>query len=419
MALLSTISWYWIGYSDGTITFRPKGTAVIDDNDLAVEEVVTGLVRPTTMAFLGPDDILVLEKDNGKVQRIVNGNTLPEPVLDVHVSTTGERGMLGIAISKSLEKLSQIPPHVFLYFTESPVRDSEDSNGTGKVNEPLGNRLYRYEFVNNRLINPKLLLDLPALPGPLHNGGAIKISDEGYVYLAIGDVRTPGNIQKVITTKPVSGILRITQDGQPVPNGGILGDQYPLNLYYAYGIRNSFGMDFDAVTGNLWDTENGQWYGDEINLVEPGFNSGWRKVQGIWMSNNETARDRDLEKLLEDYSGKGRYRTPELTWSSSVGLTALAFINSDEYGESYENDMLIGDFHNGRIYRFSLDEDRTELSLEDQIDDKIVEENQIKNHEFGKGFGGISDIKMNPFDGLLYILSFEKGTIYRIVPLSN
>ena len=38
---------------------------------------------------------------------------------------------------------------------------------------------------------------------------------------------------------------------------GIIGDSYPLNLYYAYGIRNSFGIDFDPVTGKLWETENG------------------------------------------------------------------------------------------------------------------------------------------------------------------
>ena len=56
--------------------------------------------------------------------------------------------------------------------------------------------------------------------------------------------------------------------------------QHSLNKYYAYGIRNSFGIDFDPVTGNLWDTENGPGFGDEINLVEPGFNSGWSRVQG-------------------------------------------------------------------------------------------------------------------------------------------
>ena len=65
----------------------------------------------------------------------------------------------------------------------------------------------------------------------------------------------------------------------------------PLDKYYAYGIRNSFGIDFDPLTRNLWDTENGPTYGDEINLVEPGFNSSWRKVQWLWKNNydNTTA----------------------------------------------------------------------------------------------------------------------------------
>ena len=67
-------------------------------------------------------------------------------------------------------------------------------------------------------------------------------------------------------------------DGKPVNNQGILGDISPLNLYYAYGIRNSFGIDFDPVTGNLWDTENGPAYADEINIVKPGFNSGYTPV---------------------------------------------------------------------------------------------------------------------------------------------
>ena len=75
------------------------------------------------------------------------------------------------------------------------------------------------------------------------------------------------------------GILRITQNGDVVHDDGILGDTYPLSLYYAYGIRNSFGSGFDPVTGNIWDTENGPNYGDEINLVKPGFNSGWKKIR--------------------------------------------------------------------------------------------------------------------------------------------
>jgi glucose/arabinose dehydrogenase len=63
-------------------------------------------------------------------------------------------------------------------------------------------------------------------------------------------------------------IMRISPDGDPVENG-IIGKEHPLNLYFAYGIRNSFGIDFDPLTGNLWDTENGPDYGDKINLGEP------------------------------------------------------------------------------------------------------------------------------------------------------
>jgi len=35
------------------------------------------------------------------------------------------------------------------------------------------------------------------------------------------------------------------------------------------------------VTGILWETENGSNYGDEINIILPGFNGGWRQVLGL------------------------------------------------------------------------------------------------------------------------------------------
>jgi glucose/arabinose dehydrogenase len=38
--------------------------------------------------------------------------------------------------------------------------------------------------------------------------------------------------------------------------------------YHVYVIRNSFGIDFDPITGKLWDAENGQDLYDEINIVD-------------------------------------------------------------------------------------------------------------------------------------------------------
>jgi glucose/arabinose dehydrogenase len=68
---------------------------------------------------------------------------------------------------------------------------------------------------------------------------------------------------------------------------GYLGNKYALNFYYAYGIRNSFGMYFDPATEELWDTENGSGFGDEINLVKPGFNSGWKAIQAYGNTKGE------------------------------------------------------------------------------------------------------------------------------------
>src|SRR5918992_655707 len=313
---------------------------IIHDPNLKVELIVQGLDLPTTMAFLGPNDILVLEKDKGTVQRIVNGKILPEPLLDVNVATSVERCMCGIALSsQSNTGLT----YVFLYYTEAELTDSEDITA-GKA--PLGNRLYRYELVNNKLINPVLLLDLPAIPGPRHNGGAIMIGPDNNLYVPIGDVDGshtggPGetkaqNYVNGVEPDGRSGILRITQDGQPV-GIGILGNTHPLNLYYAYGILNSFGFDFDPVTGNIWDTENGPKFGDEINLVEPGFNSGWSEVQGMWT--REGGGDRSSQNVilnpanLLDFGGKAKYSPPEFTWVHNIGPTAIKFLNSDKLGK--------------------------------------------------------------------------------------
>jgi aldose sugar dehydrogenase len=89
--------------------------------------------------------------------------------------------------------------------------------------------------------------------------------------------------------------LTVDLDGKPIDGRGILGDNYPLVLYFAYGIRNSFGIDFDPLTGHLWDTENGPAYADEINLVKSGFNSGYVPVHGLW------AHARDPMYLIRNY----------------------------------------------------------------------------------------------------------------------
>jgi glucose/arabinose dehydrogenase len=382
----------------GVVASIGTGEPTIKDPNLKVETVAIGLALPTTMAFIGPNDILVLEKSKGTVQRIVNGQMLAEPLLQVNVSSEVERGMLGIATSKDNQTGTT---NVFLYYTEA------------QGGEPGASRLYRYELANDKLVNPVLLLDLPAVPGPRHNSGNILIGPDNNLYVSVGDldghITLAQNVNGASGVDGSSSILKITQDGQPVGQG-ILGESGISKKYYAYGLRNSFGMDFDPVSGKLWDTENGASYGDEINFIEPGFNSGWLQIQGM------APVDFEFEDLI-NFQGKGNYSDPEFVWTDTVGPTAIKFLGSDTLGNQYRNDIFVSDITQGNIYHFDLTGNRTNLILNGLLADK-VSNNSTENQDiiFGEGFGGISDLEVGPYDGYLYVVSLGHGSIYRIVP---
>ena len=442
------------GQSSSSLETKIAENIILTDSNLQAELVVSGLDFPTSMVFLGHNDFIILEKDTGLVKRIVDGNILSKPLVQIDVSTKDERGLLGVAVSeiKQEEKEDQnntstndITHNVFLSY----VSCESKNNCENKVTK------YQLDNKNNALVNPKLLLSVPSFPDPAHVGGIITIGPDDNLYLTVGDFHNtiPKEVYKTQAQNfedgefpdGRAGILRITQDGEPVGKEGILGNEYPLNLYYAYGIRNSFGLGFDPLTGLLWDTENGPKYGDEINLVEPGFNSGSAKIFGIWEvgedgdkkdSDNIEIKDTDRydvnpENLLY-FDGRGHYSSPEFIWDKPYAPTALVFLDSKEYGKDYENNMFVATADAGRLLHFDMSEDRRELILTGDLSDKIAKDkSEFSSIEIGRGFNLITDLEVSPFDGYLYVVapfgqSEEKkskepglGTVYRIVPKNS
>ncbi|HSF51521.1 MAG TPA: PQQ-dependent sugar dehydrogenase [Nitrososphaeraceae archaeon] len=420
------------------------------DPTLKIELVTSGLDFPTTMAFLGPDDFLILEKNTGNVIRVINGTLLEKPLLHVDASIKDERGLLGIAVSKKKDfndniffiENKKITHNVFLYYIKC----------NDKKNLNCENRIYKYDLDNqkNVLVNPKLLVGVPSFPDPSHIGGIIDIGPDENLYVTVGNFQDtiPSVVYKTPTQNyenrhPIdgrAGILRLTQDGYPVlyPNGsGVIGDTYPLNAYYAYGMRNSFGIDFDPVTGKLWDTGNGPQFGDEINLVEPGFNSGADKIYGIWESNELGDRSKNKKgeyvTVTEDnpadlvyLDGKGHYNPPEFIWGKTVAPTALSFLDSDKLGSNYKDDIFVGSADGGRLFHFDLNENRDGLILKGNLTDKIaLNHTEYGDILFAEGFSIVTDVKQGP-DGYLYVVSGLKqsktakfGAVFRFVPTEN
>jgi glucose/arabinose dehydrogenase len=386
----------------------------VRDSDLNVEAMVEGLSAPTDMIFLDDNSILVLEKE-GRVRLFTNGTLQDRPLLQIPVNTTRERGLLGVAISTNSNSSNNT--NIFLYYTEE---------------DPIRNRIYKFQWNGETLINPTLIMDLPADPRSIHNGGKMVIGRDGYLYAVIGNQVHNGQLQNFPNGNPpdyTGSIFRINpKNGSGAPDNPFVSTEKKndMSRYYAYGIRNSFGLDIDPLTGNLWDTENGPDNYDEINLVRPGFNSGSSTVFGP-ISLGEKTED-DLVNFLGSH-----YADPLFSWADSVAPTDIEFFSSSKLGDGYKNNIFVGDVRKGNLYFFEVNENRDGIDLNPAqqiagLSDFVVDtEEELSSVTFGSGFGGITDIETGP-DGFLYVLSYYKesespelnlkfnnnGTIYKI-----
>lgn len=387
----------------------------LNDEALRVEPVIEEeLLFPTSMVFVDNETLLVTQKNNGNVISIINGTVKSQPAISVEVNNEGLKGLLGIAAMEKPSSLSSHTKFVFLYFTES------------LGGEQTRNRVYRFEWnrENQVMVNGTMILDLPAEPESVHNGGKLETDRNGNLYAVIGDLSRDGQLQNVRqgpAADDTSVIIRIIQNGSGVTDNPFSkSNNEKMQKYYAYGIRNSFGLAIDPISGLLWDSENGDDSYDEINIVYPGFNSGWNQIMGP-ISHSDIEQS-DLEEELVIFEGS-KYADPVFSWEEQVGVTDLEFLNSTALGPRYAYNLFVGDINNGNLYYFELNENRTGIELHDNdlddLTDQVADDDQeLSQIVFGSGFEeGITDVETGP-DGLLYILTFN-GSIYRILPVTD
>lgn len=402
-ALFSLSSSFWA--SNQSIPYALA--QVLKDNNLALHKMYSNFSSPTGIAFIddNPGNFLVIEK-NGDVRWVSNGTVRPSPILTLNAEHTSERGLVGL---DTLKKNNST--YVFLYVSE------KITNSTNKNSNDVRNHLYKFNWNGSGLTNRTLLLDLPAIE-TIHVGGKTTIGKDGMLYTVIGDLAvnniTKTKLQNIKNgSEPAlsSSIFRINplSGSAPSDNPFISINNTNMSKVYAFGIRNSFGLDSDPITGTMWDTENGPYYSDEINIVKPGFNSGWRQIQGFlhptWLDRyNINATADDLVHYKNSY-----YSDPIISWLETIGITDIEFIETSKLGPDYTNNILVGDIKNGNLYFFKVNEDRTNLELTYKL---IDVKGKMNDYILGTGFGGITDIKTGP-DGKMYIVCLD-GSIYTI-----
>jgi glucose/arabinose dehydrogenase len=387
----------------GRAAAEPQGPTLLDSR-LEVATLTSGLVTPATIAFIGPDDLFVLEKNTGKVKRIVKG-AVQSTVLDLAVNFGSERGLLGIALHPRFPR----NPGVYLFWTESSTgADTDVLNQTPL----LGNRVDRFVWNGSTLSLDHNLIKLRAIQQDFttvtntfgtftqpergnHDGGILRFGPDGKLYVLFGDVGRRGQLQNLADgpfgpgqpddqfggptpdDAHLSGvILRLNADGTTPRNnpfveaGEEMGGAAGANVkkIFAYGLRNSFGMAFDPRSGELWTQENGEDAFDELNHVEAGFNGGWIQIAGPV---ERVAQFRQIETTAlhhEDFpnlqqfrwgperiaetpeEALGRlfvlegseYQDPEFSWKFVLAPAGIGFLDGRGLGRKYRNNLFVG-----------------------------------------------------------------------------
>jgi len=477
------------GGAGGIARAQATGPTLLDPN-LRLETRASGLVTPISLAFLGANDMLVLEKNTGEVKRVRAG-AATTTVLDLAVNFGSERGLLGIALHPDFPT----NPGVYLFWTESTTGGDTDVLSATPL---LGNRVDRFLWNGSTLTLDSTLIRLRAIQEDLttvttpfgtftqpergnHDGGVIAFGPDRKLYVMFGDAGRRGQLQNLPSGPTPTGlgptvpddqfggpepdnehlagvILRLNDDGTtPTDNpffaaGATIGGEVGANVQkvFAYGVRNSFGMAFDPRSGALWDQENGEDAFDELNLVEPGMNSGWIQVIGPlsrlseyraiettslhhedfpnlqqfrWGPENIASTPAEARSRLFALPGSS-YSDPEFSWKHVLAPAAIGFLDSRALGPQYSGDLFVGfsttDTEAGPLFHFNLTGNRQRIAVDDpRLEDRVADNptfhdiTESESLRFGTGFGIVTDIETRP-NGNLFLISLDQGVVYEI-----
>jgi len=293
--------------------------------------VVTGLNYPAAFTFAPDGRIFYGERLTGKI-RIYNpsngSNTLFFTI--PNISIIGEQGLLGLALHP------RYPTQAFVY-----------AYATRNFHGSLKDQIIRIRDVGGTGTSPSIIWSSNTTAGAYHDGGRILFASDRRLYAIQGEAHDASNAQNL--GNDAGKILRMTDSGS-IPRD----NPFPGSRIWVYGIRNSFGFNFDPLTGNLWETENGPECNDELNSISKGANYGWGPT--------ETCSTPPPPPQNTNQDGPAPV-LPQVWFTPTIAPVGMAFCVGCGMTNS-EGDFFFGAYNTRDIWQVTLSADRTTITGE-------------------------------------------------------
>ena len=354
-----------------TATTRNFVSAQVYPADFGQVLVTNGISNPTVMAF-APDGRIFVAQQSGALRVIKNNTLLTTPFISLSVNSTGERGLIGIAIDPNFSTNN----YIYLYYTVPTA--------------PIHNRISRFT-ANGDVAQPNsevVVLELDPLSGATnHNGGAMHFGLDGKLYVAIGENANSANAPILDTYH--GKLLRINKDGTvPAGNPFTTGSEQRKRVW-AYGLRNPYTFAIHPVTGRILVNDVGQNSWEEINdATTGGRNFGWPATEGYFTAADFPTLTNPIY-VYPHAAGDGN--------GCAITGGTFFFPTTTNYPQVYVNRYFLQDLCNAWIN--SLD---------------LTGANPVRS-SFATGIGGNSLSLTTGIDGNLYFLSRNNSALYKIV----
>ena len=244
----------------GFVFFIAYSNTILAQNNkipIEIQTIASNLGVPWGMTLL-PDSSMLITQREGilskldlKSGQLININGLPQ------IKVKGQGGLFDIALSPNY------PTTGWIY-----ISYSKDIAGQGATT------LSRAKLTDHKLVDwQDILITQSTTKTNYHYGGRISFDHKGHVFLTVGDRGIRPNAQNL--NNHAGSILRINLDGTVPYDNPYINTPDALNEIWSYGHRNPQGLFFNKQTQQLWAIEHGPRGGDEINLIQAGFNYGW------------------------------------------------------------------------------------------------------------------------------------------------